>query len=478
MTSNLRRALARFVTSFVAVVLLTTVTAVTVVASAPPAGATTSDTQALYQLTNQARQQAGLPPLQWDDGLAAIAQVWTVGMATVQSLSHNSLLAAQISAQVTNAWTLIGENVGYAGSPTDLQDAFMSSSGHRANILGNYNRVGIGTVRDASGTVWATVDFLSGPPLPVNNPRGHLDAAAQAPGGIRVQGWALDPDTTSPIVVHTYVDSAGTNIGYASGNRPDVAAVFPTYGAAHGFDAVVPAGPGWHWVCSYGINVGSGVNSLLGCQAVFVASNPIGWLELATQAAGGIRVAGWAMDPETSSPIVVHTYIDSQGWNIGQAAGNRFDVAAVFPGYGAAHGFDTLLPATPGWHTVCSYGINVGYGANALLGCRPVFVSTTPVGNIDVAQRVDARHVHVVGWALDPQTSAPVNVLVAGDGFSVNLGPANDIRNDVAAVFWAGLYGAAHGFDDVIAVPTGATTVCAYAVSATATTPLRCRPIS
>ncbi len=34
---------------------------------------------------------------------------------------------------------------------------------HRANILGDYNRVGIGTVRDGSDTIWVTVDFVKGP---------------------------------------------------------------------------------------------------------------------------------------------------------------------------------------------------------------------------------------------------------------------------------------------------------------------------
>lgn len=64
----------------------------------------------------------------------------------------------------------MAENVGYAtwpgGSMTvvvpHLHQAFMDSPGHRANILGDYNQVGIGVVVDGD-TTWVTVNFLQGP---------------------------------------------------------------------------------------------------------------------------------------------------------------------------------------------------------------------------------------------------------------------------------------------------------------------------
>jgi hypothetical protein len=54
-----------------------------------------------------------------------------------------------------------------------------------------------------------------------------LDAVQGGTGSVVVAGWAIDPDTASPIAVHVYVDGQGYALG-ASLGRPDVAAVFPS----------------------------------------------------------------------------------------------------------------------------------------------------------------------------------------------------------------------------------------------------------
>ena len=41
----------------------------------------------------------------------------------------------------------------------------MNSPPHRANILGGYNRVGVGAARDGNGRLWTTLVFLQGPPI-------------------------------------------------------------------------------------------------------------------------------------------------------------------------------------------------------------------------------------------------------------------------------------------------------------------------
>jgi hypothetical protein len=41
----------------------------------------------------------------------------------------------------------------------------MASTGHRNNILGSYNRVGVGTARSADGRIWTTLVFIQGPAL-------------------------------------------------------------------------------------------------------------------------------------------------------------------------------------------------------------------------------------------------------------------------------------------------------------------------
>ena len=130
-----------------------------------------SEEQDFWNQTNAARAQNGLAPLQWDEAAANVARGWSAQMSGAQTLSHNPSLADDITNDVTPDWTRIGENVGYGPSVSTIQNAFMNSSGHRANILGDYNRVGIGVVRDAHGVVWVTVDFVKGPALAGSQPQ-------------------------------------------------------------------------------------------------------------------------------------------------------------------------------------------------------------------------------------------------------------------------------------------------------------------
>jgi hypothetical protein len=103
------------------------------------------------------------------------------------------------------------------------------------------------------------------------NPKGSVDVAEPEPGGgIRVQGWARDPDTKEPIDVHVYVDGKGVGVFQANQPRPDVqVAEGETAGPNHGFNGVVTAGPGVHEVCVYGIdkvNTRDDTNALIGCR--------------------------------------------------------------------------------------------------------------------------------------------------------------------------------------------------------------------
>jgi hypothetical protein len=131
----------------------------------PAARATTTDEARLYQLTNGSRAQAGLPPLAYDDLASAVARAWANELAASGDLRHNPNLAVQTDAQVTTQWTLIGENVGYAGNIDEMHAAYMDSPRHRDNILGDFNRVGIGAVRDGRNRLWTTVVLVNGPPL-------------------------------------------------------------------------------------------------------------------------------------------------------------------------------------------------------------------------------------------------------------------------------------------------------------------------
>jgi hypothetical protein len=215
--------------------------------------------------------------------------------------------------------------------------------------------------------------------LPAGNPKGSLNVVQAAPGAVRVVGWALDPDTSSPIATHVYVDGHWSGAVTANLGRPDVAAAFPGYGVHHGFDVTVPvSGGGTHQVCTYAINVGRGsANPVFGCATFTTPTGPpYGAIDLVQGDAGGVHIAGWSIDPDTSGPVQVHVYVDGT-WTAAVTANvDRPDVGATHPGFGDLHGFDATLPLRAGKHTVCVYGINVGpAAANQSLGCRAVTTS-------------------------------------------------------------------------------------------------------
>lgn len=161
--------------------LVSVTTILGAVVLAPPASASpysdASDQIALYQLTNQARAAQGLAPLAADVLAGEIAQGWARQLAAQRTLAHNPALVAQIS-QVTPEWRRIGENVGYAPDVATVQNAFLGSPGHLANILGDYNRVGIGAARDPYGTLWVVLDFVNGPPVQTVPPAAFLPFAS------------------------------------------------------------------------------------------------------------------------------------------------------------------------------------------------------------------------------------------------------------------------------------------------------------
>jgi len=297
------------------------------------------------------------------------------------------------------------------------------------------------------------------------DPIGSLDTVAeQSPTALIVGGWALDPDTTAPISVHVYIDGVLASGFTANGSRPDVGAAFGD-GDLHGFTQVYPVASGTHTVCVYAINVPAGPNPAIGCRTVSVVNrNPMGSLDTATAASpNAILVGGWALDPDTTAPIDVHTYVDGRLAGAVRADGSRPDVAAAF-GDGAQHGFTQVYPATTGTHQVCVYAINVPSGANPAIGCRSVtVVNHDPFGSFDTAVGTSPTSVTVTGWALDPDTTAPIAVHAYVDGRFATAFTATDTRPDVAQLFGMG---GEHGFRRVVPTTPGTHQVCLYAINA------------
>jgi len=350
----------------------------------------------------------------------------------------------------------------------------------RLPLVGKYGLGGVAfwSFGDEDPGIWSILRAATYGP----NPFGNFEQAVLWPGGVRLTGWAIDPNTASSINVDVYVDRVMVQRVLASGNRPDVGTFYYVYGSAHGFDTVIPLHAGTHTICVYGINVGPGdTNSQLGCRTVTMpTNNPVGNVETAGGAYGVLTVSGWTLDPDTADPIFAHVYVDGQLRAITLANGNRPDVAAAFPGWGAAHGFSASVTVTGGTHTVCVYGINVGFGpVNPQLGCKTVSVSSgNPVGNFESVTG-GLGTLTVSGWTIDPNTPAPIDVHVYVDGRFAGSGTANANRPDVGAAFPS--YGPDHGFAVTVGATSGTHTVCVYAINVgpgEANPPLGCRQVS
>lgn len=142
----------------VAVVALLMVVGGTAVASASP------DLEAQFvTLMNQSRAQAGLAPLIVSSDLVAGARKHTAAMIPTGTIFHST--AAELGS-VTTGWLVMGENVGKGPNPTVLHDAFMQSPSHRANILGDFDHVGVGVDLDDGGKLYVTVMFMKSASAP------------------------------------------------------------------------------------------------------------------------------------------------------------------------------------------------------------------------------------------------------------------------------------------------------------------------
>lgn len=110
------------------------------------------------RLTNQDRADHGRDDLRLARAISRYATQHSRQMASAGRLFHST--ENELRTALGNVdWSLAGENVGVGSSLEDIQDAFMASQTHRANILKRpYDRAAIGVIVDHD-RVWITVVF-------------------------------------------------------------------------------------------------------------------------------------------------------------------------------------------------------------------------------------------------------------------------------------------------------------------------------
>lgn len=119
-------------------------------AAAAPAGPPQEGSieRQLFEALNRERRERALEELRWDARLARAARKHSEQMADRGELTHQfpgeEPVRSRIAAEGVR-FTASAENVGFASTVERVHGGWMSSPGHRANILNEkYNAVGIG----------------------------------------------------------------------------------------------------------------------------------------------------------------------------------------------------------------------------------------------------------------------------------------------------------------------------------------------
>ena len=143
----------------VAVLVMVGVSAI--LAAKAQTGASAAEQQ-LFAGANRVRKAQGLPELKWNEALATAARRHAGVMAQHGSAEHGypgepSLASRAAQAGTHFAW--LAENVIQGTSPENVQEEFLKSAKHRANILdADMDSIGVGVV-ERGGQLFAVEDF-------------------------------------------------------------------------------------------------------------------------------------------------------------------------------------------------------------------------------------------------------------------------------------------------------------------------------
>jgi hypothetical protein len=123
---------------------------------------TASRARHIAELTNRDREAHGLDKLQWNDSLAAAARAHAERMAEETDLSHEYAGEGNVGQRAAQAgvhFRAIAENIATGFSDEQVEQEWMHSPPHRANILDpKLNAIGVGVV-ERGGTLYVTEDF-------------------------------------------------------------------------------------------------------------------------------------------------------------------------------------------------------------------------------------------------------------------------------------------------------------------------------
>lgn len=142
----------------------------TVTPTAKPTAAPSTTEAAMEKevlaLVNKVRAENGLSALTWADDLANVARAHSRDMINRNFFSHTNPDGLSPFDRLKNSgisYKTAAENIAYGQKTAEaVMNSWMNSSGHRANILNkNVKEIGIGAVKNSSGTIYWTQVFVA-----------------------------------------------------------------------------------------------------------------------------------------------------------------------------------------------------------------------------------------------------------------------------------------------------------------------------
>ncbi|MFN2501210.1 MAG: CAP domain-containing protein [Pyrinomonadaceae bacterium] len=122
-----------------------------------------------FNLINEERIKQGLSAIPWSEQLADLARLHSRDMMINSYFSHESPGGKQVSeragARGLNNWRAMGENIayirGYEQPDAQIVDCWLSSAGHRRNILKpEWDQGGLGVAVTGEGDYYFTQIFM------------------------------------------------------------------------------------------------------------------------------------------------------------------------------------------------------------------------------------------------------------------------------------------------------------------------------
>ncbi|HSH60890.1 MAG TPA: CAP domain-containing protein [Acidimicrobiales bacterium] len=172
-------------------------------------GFLTGEENHMTDLVNDHRSEHALGSLQPDPALQMVARRQAQRMSAAGYIYHNPNLGNEAGSAVPS-WLRVGENVGVGPSVVAVEDAFLASPPHHANLDKTYDLIGLGAVAARKGSLFFAQNFaqsraVAPTPLPPSAP-GPAPAPQDGPSPGRP---ARPPGERGPEIIRPTPDSSG-----------------------------------------------------------------------------------------------------------------------------------------------------------------------------------------------------------------------------------------------------------------------------